>query len=191
MNTASKMLTSVALATFVMTLHAQQPAVGPGTSLESKPPAMNGGPPPGPRRPIPPAPAPRLATALSMARKAVAACHGWHVGVTVLDSAGYPKLIYIPDGSDGFHAYIAFRKANTALAFGMPSGEVAAATKKDPRLAAKYQAHSADFITFAGGLPIEAGGKLLGAIGVSGAEPSARDEACARSALKIMQPGTG
>jgi uncharacterized protein GlcG (DUF336 family) len=185
MKTAAKMIATVALSACALTLYAQQP---PGrTDLQSKPPAMSGGPPPGPPRSVPPAPAPHLATALRIAKTAVAACRGWHVGVTVLDSAGYPKLIYIPDGSDGFHAYIAFRKANTALKFDMPSGDVAAAMKKDPQAAAKYQADSADFITFAGGLPIEAGGRLLGAIGVSGAEPSAKDEACARTALRAVR----
>lgn len=117
-----------------------------------------------------------------------AACRGHHIGVTVLDAAGYPKLIYIPDGSYGFHAYMSFRKANTAVKFRMPSGKVAAATKTDPALAAKYRAGAADVITFAGGLPIWSGKKLLGAVGVSGAGPSEIDEGCAAAAIKAARP---
>lgn len=151
------------------------------------PPAFRGGPPPGPPRPHALPASPSMAAAQKMVHVAIAACHAFHVGIAVLDAAGYPKLIYIPDGSDGFHAYMAFRKANTALEFRMPSGKVAAAMKTNPRLAAQYQADAPDFITFAGGLPFWSGKTLLGAVGVSGAEPSAVDEGCAAAGIKAAR----
>ena len=152
-----------------------------------QPPAFSGGPPPGPPRPHPLAASPSMAAAMKIVHAAIAECHAFHIGVTVLDAAGYPKLIYIPDGSDGFHAYMAFRKANTALKFRMPSGKVEAAMKTNPRLAAQYQADVADFITFAGGLTLWSGKTLLGAVGVSGAEPSAVDEGCAAAGIKAAR----
>jgi len=75
--------------------------------------------------------------ALEAAKAIVEACKGHHVGVSVIDSAGTPKLYYIPDGTDGSHAYTGFRKAYTALTFKMPTSQVGPLTKTDPSFAAK------------------------------------------------------
>ena len=120
--------------------------------------------------------------ALEAAKEAVAACDGYHVGVSIVDSAGMPKLYYIPDGTAGFHAYTGFRKAYTALKFREATSQVGAATKIDPTVVAKIAA-DANLLSFAGGLPIFVGDDIVGAIGVSGAEPSAVDERCALAAL--------
>ncbi len=133
-------------------------------------------PPRPPERPLPRAPS--IDLALEAAKAIVAACKGYHVGVSVIDSAGTPKLYYIPDGTDGSHAYTGFRKAYTALIFKMPTSQVGTLTKTDPSVAAKIKSDS-NLLTFAGGLPLTAGGEVIGAIGVSGAEPSAKDEECA------------
>ena len=75
------------------------------------------GPPPPrpPERPLPRSPA--LDLSLEAAKAIVEACKGYHVGVSIIDAAGTPKLYYIPDGTDGSHAYTGFRKAYTALTF--------------------------------------------------------------------------
>lgn len=153
-------------------------------------PAM--GPRPGETAPSPP-PGPRPADvvarsldidlAVEAARAVVASCAGFHVGVAVLDASGLPKLYYIPDGTAGSHAYTAFRKANTALLIGAPSEQINARIAADTALAAKVAA-STNYVAWAGGLPIMAGGQVIGAIGVSGAEPSTKDEACAADALR-------
>jgi uncharacterized protein GlcG (DUF336 family) len=122
-----------------------------------------------------------------MAEVIAKSCHGYHIGVSVIDAEGTPKLFYIPDGTAGFHAYTGYRKANTALKFAMPSGKVAEATKADPQLAKKFEADAANFVTFAGGMPIMAGNEVIGAVGVSGAEPSAKDEACAVDGLNAVK----
>lgn len=132
-------------------------------------------PPRPPERPLPTAPS--IDLALEAAKAIVAACKGYHVGVSVIDSAGTPKLYYIPDGTDGSHAYTGFRKAYTALIFKMPTSQVGALTKTDPGVVAKIKADP-NLLTFAGGLPLTAGGEVIGAIGVSGAEPSSKDEEC-------------
>ncbi len=137
--------------------------------------------PPGPMPPRPPeGPVPRgpaLDLALEAAKAIVDACKGYHVGVSIIDSAGTPKLYYIPDGTDGSHAYTGFRKAYTALTFKMPTSQVGALTKTDPAVVARIKADP-NLLTFAGGMVLKAGDEVIGAVGVSGAEPSAKDEEC-------------
>jgi uncharacterized protein GlcG (DUF336 family) len=150
-------------------------------------PGTPGGPPPGPRPPDVVARSASIAVAVDLAKAIVVACKGYHVGVSVLDAAGTPKLYYIPDGTGGTHAYTGYRKANTALSFKMPSGKVAAAAQADPAIAAKLAADANNYVTWAGGVLIMAGTEVIGAVGVSGAEPSAKDEACALEGLKKVQ----
>jgi uncharacterized protein GlcG (DUF336 family) len=142
--------------------------------------------PPWPSRP-PPARGPSVELALQAAQEAVAACVGSHVGVAIIDSAGTPKLYYVPDGTAGYHAYTGFRKAYTALTFKMPTSQVGALSKTDPAIAAKIAADT-NFLSFAGGVPIKVGDEIIGAIGVSGAEPSAIDEKCANAGLEKIKP---
>ena len=118
--------------------------------------------PPGPLPPRPPERAlprsPTLDLALEAAKVIVGACKGYHVGVSIIDSAGTPKLYYIPDGTDGSHAYTGFRKAYTALSFKMPTSKVGALTRTDPAVKARIVADP-NMLTFAGGMPLEAGGR--------------------------------
>jgi uncharacterized protein GlcG (DUF336 family) len=137
-------------------------------------------PPRPPERPLPRSPA--LDLALEAAKAIVDACKGYHVGVSIIDSAGTPKLYYIPDGTDGSHAYTGFRKAYTALSFKMPTSQVGRLTKTDPAVVARIKADT-NLLTFAGGLLIKAGDTVIGAVGVSGAEPSAKDEECGLAGL--------
>jgi uncharacterized protein GlcG (DUF336 family) len=137
--------------------------------------------PPGPPPPRPPErPLPRslaLDLSLEAAKAIVEACKGYHVGVSIIDAAGTPKLYYIPDGTDGSHAYTGFRKAYTALTFKMPTSQVGALTKTDPAVVARIKADT-NLLTFAGGMVLKVGEEVIGAVGVSGAEPSAKDEEC-------------
>ncbi len=146
--------------------------------------------PDGPRGPPPQrapyAHGPSMALALIAAKAAVAACRGAKITVSIIDSAGMPKLYYVPDGTTGYNAYTGFRKAWTALTFRLPTSGVGAMTKTDPAVRARIVGDS-NFLSFAGGLPIFVRGELIGAIGVSGAEPSATDERCAVAGLKKIQ----
>lgn len=143
---------------------------------------------PMPKGPLPPRPpeaplsiAPTADASLIAAKAAVAECRGYHIGVSVIDAAGLPKLFYIPDGTAGSHAYTAFRKAYTALKFERPTEQVGALTETDEAI--KNQViGDGNLFTFPGGLPIYMNGKIVGAIGVSGAE-STVDERCAVAAL--------
>lgn len=125
--------------------------------------------------------------AVNLAKAIVVSCEGYHAGISVLDAAGTPKLYYIPDGTEGTHAYTGYRKANTALALKMPSGQVAAAAQADPAIAAKFAADADNYVTWAGGVLMMAGNEIIGAVGVSGAKPRAKDEACALDGLRKVQ----
>jgi uncharacterized protein GlcG (DUF336 family) len=54
---------------------------------------------------------------------------------------------------------------------------VGALTKTDPAVVARIKADT-NLLTFAGGMVLKAGEDIIGAVGVSGAEPSAKDEEC-------------
>jgi uncharacterized protein GlcG (DUF336 family) len=175
-------LVSAALVSLCVNASAAPPATGsgfpgdrgrPGDGLPF--PAGKPMPPRPPERPLPKSPP--LDLALEAAKAMVEACKGYHVGISVIDAEGTPKLYYIPDGTDGSHAYTGFRKAYTALTFKMPTSQVGALTGTDPTIAARIKADT-NLLTFAGGLLIKAGNTIIGAVGISGAEPSAKDEEC-------------
>jgi uncharacterized protein GlcG (DUF336 family) len=197
MNMQVRIFGTLALTVVVASGFAQQPPPGgpadlksPGNANGPPPgplPGMPGGPPPGPRPPDVVARSAPIDVAVDLARAIVVACKGYHVGISILDAAGTPKLYYIPDGTGGTHAYTGYRKANTALSFKMPSGRVAAAAQADPALAAKLAGDANNYVTWAGGVLIMAGKDVIGALGVSGAEPSAKDEECALEGLKKVQ----
>lgn len=139
---------------------------------------------PGPSR------GPTIDLALQIAKGAVAACKGELIGVSVIDSAGLPKLYYVTDGAAGYHAYTAFRKAYTALTFKMPTSAIGGHIRTDPALAARITANT-NLLAFPGGRPILAGKTVIGAVGVSGVQPhpgdkidpGSADERCAKAGL--------
>lgn len=139
-----------------------------------------GGPPPGGKPPPEAgtnAPGPTLALALEAAQAALAACkaEGYNIGVSVVDSSGEPRVTLSADGATGGHVYTGVRKALAALAFQVPSGQVAAKISGDPAAAKLVTPKMA---TMTGAVPLLSGGKVIGAIGASGAS-GAQDEKCA------------
>lgn len=149
-------------------------------------------PPPPPHTSAPSPRAPSLDLAIEAAKAATAACKGYHVSVTIVDASGAPKLFYVPDGTGGEHAYTALRKAFTALTFKMPTSKVGEMTRTDHAVADRITADT-NLLSFAGGVPIHAGERgheddaIIGAIGVSGAEPSEKDEECAIAGMEKVQ----
>ena len=125
-------------------------------------------------------------TALTAARAALDHCRkgGFQVAVAVVDRAGIPQVL-LRDRFGGAHTVdVATNKAWTAASFRISTSALAAETqagkptsgiRATPRVAA-----------FGGGLPIEAGGTVLGAIGVSGAPGGDADEACAQAGIKAV-----
>lgn len=125
-------------------------------------------------------------TALVAARAALESCRksGYQVGVAVADRAGVTQVM-LRDRFAGAHTVeVAINKAWTSASFRISTLALAAETqagrpmsglRATPRVAA-----------FGGGLPIEAGGSVVGAIGVSGAPSGEADEACARAGIMAI-----
>lgn len=185
-------LTLIALPAIAGAQSAPRPNSGPNSGFPNDFGRPNDGLPlpDGPRGPPPQrapyARGPSMALALAAAEAAEAACAGYKVGVAVIDSAGMPKLYHIPDGTTGYHAYTAFRKAWTALSFARPTSQVGALTKTDPAVRQRIVADS-NYLSFAGGVPLVVGSVIVGAIGVSGADVSAVDERCAQAGVAAIR----
>ena len=112
----------------------------------------------------------------AIAEGAVEACQakGYHVSVTVVGRDGGTLAQIRGDGAAPHTMENSRRKAYTALTFRGTSREQAKIweTQKNPNI-------TAEMVALAGGVAIKAGDDLLGAIGVSGAPGSDKDEPCA------------
>lgn len=134
--------------------------------------------------PAPPARGVPLELALEAAKVALDTCKGLDqkVGVSVLDSAGEVRLVLAADGAANRGVQNSALKAKAALAFDLPSGQLADHAKTDAAIAARLAANPT-WLARAGALPVSVGGTLIGAIGVGGARGSDKDEACAIAGL--------
>ena len=132
----------------------------------------------------PPARGLPLELALEAARTAVDTCKGLDqkVGVSVLDSAGEVRLVLAADGAANRGVQNSALKAKAALAFEIPSGQVADRAKTDTAIASRLAANPT-WLARAGAVPVRVGDTLIGAIGVGGARGSDKDEGCAVAGL--------
>lgn len=117
---------------------------------------------------------------------AVAACRerGYQVAAAVVDRFGVPQAL-LRDVLAGPHTpRTAIRKAWTAVSFRSDTTALAAATK------AGAIDSGARFIPGAlmlgGGVVIEVGGSIVGAVGVSGGPSGEADEACAKAGIEAV-----
>ena len=125
-------------------------------------------------------------TALKAAQGALASCRAssYQVSVAVVDRDGLVRVL-LRDRYAGPHTIeLSTNKAWTAATTRTPTSEVEKLTRAGQPLSGLRNASR--ITALAGGLPIEAGGSLLGAIGVSGAPGSEADEACAKAGLKAV-----
>ena len=126
-------------------------------------------------------------TALKAAQAALARCRasGYQVAVAVTDRMGVVQVVlrdrfagpHTPDMA-GAKAYtaVSFRTNTTELAEMTQAGRPQSGIRNRPGVAA-----------VGGGLTIEAGGSLLGAIGVSGAPGAREDDACAAAGIAAIR----
>ena len=136
----------------------------------------------------PPARGIPLELALEAAKLAVDTCKSQDqkVGVSVLDASGEVRLVLAADGAAYRGVQNSALKAKAALAFEIPSGQVAERAKTDAAIAARLAANPT-WLARAGALPVSVGGTLIGAIGVGGARGSEKDEACAIAGLEKIR----
>ena len=125
--------------------------------------------------------------ALDIAQASLRKCRedGLQVAVVVMDRFGAP-LVLLRDRFAGLpSATTASSKAYTALSFRSTTADFAKAIadkRLDPGLG-----RLPNVVAMAGGLPIEAGGGLVGAVGVSGAPGGDKDEACAAAGIDAVR----
>ena len=125
-------------------------------------------------------------TALKAAQAALARCRGagFQVAVAVVDRMGVTQVV-LRDRFAGPHTPdMAVAKGWTAVSFRTNTTELAAATQSGPQSGIRNRPGVA---AVGGGLMIEAGGGILGAIGVSGAPGGDADDACAKAGIAAIQ----
>jgi len=125
-------------------------------------------------------------TALKAAQTALAKCRndGFQTAVAVVDRAGVVQVV-LRDRYAGAHTPdMAVAKAWTAASFKQSTTSLAVETQPGKPMSGVRQLPRV--LMAGGGLPIEAGGNLLGAIAVSGAPGGEADDACAKAGIKAI-----
>ncbi|HEX7064658.1 MAG TPA: heme-binding protein [Bacillales bacterium] len=129
---------------------------------------------------------------LDLAKKLIAGAEneaekiGVQMVISVLDEGG--NLIATHRMDDAWLASIdiAQNKAWTSVALKMPTGNLAEATVPNAELYGLNTTNNGRIVVFGGGFPLERGGKVVGAIGVSGGAVE-QDEQVAKAAVKVFE----
>jgi uncharacterized protein GlcG (DUF336 family) len=125
-------------------------------------------------------------TALRAAQAALSHCRkqGWQASVAVVDRGGLLQVL-LRDRFAGPHTPgVAQDKAWTAASFRMPTTLLAREAQPGQAMSG-LRSHDR-VLAAGGGLPIEAGGALFGAIAVSGAPGGEADDACAKAGIEAI-----
>src|SRR6266702_8097990 len=125
--------------------------------------------------------------ALDLARASLADCRkrGLQVSVAVVDRSGVTQVL-LRDRFAGPHTVsTASGKAWTAVTFRTSTTELNAISQPGMMQAGIRNLPGA--VIVGGGLTVEAGGSLLGAVGVSGAPGGDADEACAKAGIDAVR----
>lgn len=123
-----------------------------------------------------------LEAANDIAKMSIEACRemGYQVSAVVVDKHGNLRSAMRDDLAARQTLEIAERKANMTIMSGMATGAF-----RDARRDIQQELnHINGLIVMQGGLPIQAAGSVIGAVGVSGAPGGEKDEACAAVALE-------
>ncbi|MEE8351463.1 MAG: heme-binding protein [Rhodospirillales bacterium] len=128
-----------------------------------------------------------LETALELAQATLEDCRkrGFQTAVSVVDRFGNLQVT-LKDRFAGPHTpETARRKAWTAVSFRTSTLEMEKVTQAGkPQSGVRFVTEA---LMIGGGLPIQAAGSLVGAVGVSGAPGGDNDEACARAGYEAIE----
>jgi uncharacterized protein GlcG (DUF336 family) len=125
--------------------------------------------------------------ALELARAALGECRqrGYQAAVAVVDRFGVTQVM-LRDRLAGAHTPAAAAgKAWTAVSFRANTTDLVALTQ--PGMPQAGLRNLPGVVVLGGGVVIEAGGSLVGAVGVSGAPGGDADDACARAGIAAVQ----
>ena len=122
-----------------------------------------------------------LETVGKIAHAAVDACRekGIQIGVTVVDRDGLVQVVLRDTIAAQITVPISRQKAFTAVNFNAPTSQLG--ERADTPIG-----RIDGLVMSAGGLPIQAGGQLLGGVGVSGAPSGKTDEECAQAGVDAV-----
>jgi uncharacterized protein GlcG (DUF336 family) len=125
-----------------------------------------------------------LELARDLAQAAVDACReqGFQVSAVVVNRAGDPQVVLRDSLAARHTIQIAQEKAEAVILSGVASSDFRK-NRQDIRMEMN---HVRGILVLEGGVPISAGGSLVGALGVSGAPGGDKDEHCALAALKKL-----
>jgi uncharacterized protein GlcG (DUF336 family) len=126
-------------------------------------------------------------TALKAAQAALQKCRdsGWQAAVAVVDRGGALQVL-LRDRYAGAHTPPTARgKAWTAVSFRTNTTELVELTQPGKPQAGLR--NLPDVVVLGGGMTIQGGGQLLGAIGVSGAPGGEADDSCAKAGIAAIQ----
>ncbi|MEW6133165.1 MAG: heme-binding protein [Pseudomonadota bacterium] len=127
---------------------------------------------------------PRLTVeaAEKLAHGAMEACRkqGIQIGVTVVDRSGDPMVVMRDTLAPRLTLEVSRQKAYTAVNFNAATSSMA------NRFTQPFSVVEG-LVFSAGGVPIEAAGNIIGAVGVSGAATGEQDEACAVAGIKKIE----
>lgn len=124
--------------------------------------------------------------ALKLARATLEACRkdGFQVTVAVTDRFGVTQVL-LRDRFAGPHTVtVAANKAWTAVSFRQ---DTLSFTKATADAAHSGPRHFERVVAVGGGIPVEANGSILGAVGVSGGPGGEADDRCARAGVEAIR----
>jgi uncharacterized protein GlcG (DUF336 family) len=125
--------------------------------------------------------------ALDLARAALADCRqrGYQIAVAVVERFGVTQVV-LRDRFAGPHTpATATGKAWTAVSFRTNTTDLVALTQ--PGMPQAGVRDLPGVVILGGGIMVQAGGSLVGAIGVSGAPGGDADDACAKAGIAAIQ----
>jgi uncharacterized protein GlcG (DUF336 family) len=123
-----------------------------------------------------------LGIALAIATTAADTCkgQGYTVSVAVVGRDGQLIVQLRGDGAPPHTIENSLRRAYTALTYRQPSADVEKRVRADP---GDSLVHLRNVMAAQGGLPIDVGGDVIGAVAVSGSPGGEKDEACAKAGI--------
>lgn len=124
-----------------------------------------------------------METALRIAQAGIEQCRkeGVQVAITVVDRGGHAQVVLRDALAPDLTLTISRQKAYTAMSFNTPTAAL------EKRFTSPFSVGKVEgLVMSAGGLPIQAGGTILGGIGVSGAPSGETDERCAQAGLDAV-----
>lgn len=100
---------------------------------------------------------------IAAAAEAEAVAHGWAVSIAVCDAGGHALWLQRMDGAPPMSAAVAPEKARTCVLSGKPSKVYEEMVNNG-----RFAALAMPVVPLEGGEPIVVGGRVIGAVGVSG-----------------------